>query len=272
MTQDRYFVVGVALAFVGAMIVIISEKYTRSVVFEAVGFAIAIVGLTAFSLPEPDSGNETTLALLRGSMYGIEPLLNEISARRNEVNKIRVEKWDQNTTVSLLEEALEHKPPSIYLPPQGYEGQSTSVYIPIVDNASVSERDLRNARTEILPAESKQHGVRLFTPGSIVGLLPEIWDDDMPIEQTLKRVLVHSTKVCASVKALEVEDSVVLEIVNVRDGLESPAYRAMLGTFPVSIAASIISAVKGIPIEIASEEIGTGRTVARFVPYKKEGR
>jgi hypothetical protein len=248
-------------------VIILSAKYTKSVVFEAIGFAIAIVGLTAFSLPEPEGGNETTLALLRGSMFGIEPLLNEIGSRRNEVNKKQVENWDQLTTISLLDEALEHKPPAIYLPPRGYEGQNASVFIPIVDNVAATERDLRNAQTEILPVENNQQGVRVYTAGSTVGLFPEIWDDDLPIEETLKRVLVDSTRMCSTVKALEVEDSVVLEISDVKEGLESHSYRALLGSLPVSIAASVVSAVKGHPIQIASEEIGSRRTIARLAPY-----
>jgi hypothetical protein len=268
MTQDRYFVLGVALALMGSMVVIITARFKGSVVFEALGFAVVIVGLTAFSLPEPDSGNDTTLALLKGSIYGIEPLLNEIGARRIEANKKRVENWDQTTMISLLDEALEHKPPAVYLPPVGYEGQNSSVYIPIVDRTAVSERDLRNAQPVLLPPDSKQTGVRVFTAGSTVGLLPEIWDDDLSIEETLRRILVQSTKLCSSVKALEVEDSIVLEISDVKEELESNSYRALLGTLPVSIAASIVSAVKGLPFEISSEEIGSRRTVARLAPFK----
>ena len=271
MTQERYLVLGVSLAMLGSVIVVFSARYSRSVVFEAVGFAVAIVGLTALSLPEPESGNETTLALLRGSMFGIEPLLHEISTRRSTVNKARVQSWDQATMMNLLDEALEHRPPAIYLPPHGYEGQNTSVYIPLIDHSTTSDKDMRNARTEISPADNNQHGISVYTAGSTVGLLPEVWDDDLPIEETLKRVLVQSAKVCSGVKVLEVEDSIILEISDVTEGLESNSYRALLGSFPVSIAASIIARVKGVPIEIESEQIGTRRTIARLAPHNLKG-
>jgi hypothetical protein len=168
---------------------------------------------------------------------------------------------------------------AIYLPPildrsyapvsEEEEEEKASVYIPLTDHIPSTMQEMRAAPTRLLSEEdgndqTEQEGIRLFTPGAYLGQVKEIRTEDTTVEDALHYILVESLEMCNSVRASEVEDTVVVEIDGVRLKSESQEYRQLLGSLPTSLAASVVAIVRGAPVVITNEDITPAMTVARF--------
>jgi hypothetical protein len=274
----RYALLGIDLVGLGLMITFVSYAIRPFVPFAALGIAISVVGLTTLSLPEPSKRNDFEIAVLKGSVLGIEPLLEEIYKKRS--SEEMVEQIPEGNKVVLFKSwgFQENHPVAIYLPSGG---QKAAVYIPLDDNSPPNLDNVRHAPTRLLSPGKRQEGIRIFTAGSYLGLVPDIRKEGASVEDILRQVLVETTKLCSSVKALEMEDNIVVEMIHdqvwtmedtevdemIHDHLWSgpEAHRILLGSVPTSMAASIVAAAKSSPVTIEKEEISPTRTVAHFV-------
>jgi hypothetical protein len=289
----RYFFLGIGLSFVGTTTSVVSYFLAHIIPLTALGIAAVIVGVTAASLPEEVSASYAMKTLLRGSTLGIDPLLEEIEKRQqipgNQGNSLQSsspspagyplhdleeidadeEEGDEEKSFKQRRSALR----AIYLPPKP-KGQVKkeddargSVYVPLVDHIPSTLDEMRAAPTTLLPEEKAQAGIRVYTPGAYLGLVEEVNGEDVTIEDALQYVLVESAELCSVVRAAEIEDTIVLEIDDVKVEPESRSYRNVLGSFPTSLAACIVSTVKGAPVMITNEDITPTRTVARLLIF-----
>lgn len=275
MASERYLVLGSGLTVMGVLVTILSFRSTPDVSFEALGIAISVVGLTALSLPEPAMGSDAEVALLRGSTLGIEPMLSEIWSRRSA----RPSSSAPGKGGNKAPETETNHPGAVYLPPYGPTAQ---VYIPIDDDGPVSLEAMRSAPTTLTHAGDRQGGILVFTAGSYLGLIPGTRGKDTPllsellpdqlIERRLSRILTDSTKLCSSVIASKDDDTIVVEMRNVKAWPEPESLRKVLGSFPSSLAASIVAAVFAAPVAITGEEITRKSTVARLLILSGNGK
>jgi hypothetical protein len=264
MIKDRYLLLGSSLTVIGCAIVVLSTEASKSVIYGAMGMAVAIVGLTAVSLPRPEAKDDVALTLLKGSTYGMEPLLDAIAARLN--SKPNDPGGVSRGLVDPDEEGR-RKPPAVYLPPVLHKSGS-SVYIPFDRGASTTFEEMKRSPTFLLPKERRQGGVRVFTAGSYLGRSSPIGDGGTPMEAILNQVIVKSAGLCTSLRALEVDGSVVVEMRDFKIGIEPRSYRVLLGRLPTSLAASVVAAARDAPVKIANEEASASRIVARLTVLK----
>lgn len=280
MIFGRYFFLGLALTSAGTTTSVVSYFVAHVVPLTALGVAAIIVGLTAASLPEQVTASYAMKALLRGSTLGIEPLLDEIQTRRerarprqgtpNLASKYSLEDLESDELSSQGEVSR-----AIYLPPKlkgpnsysespSSEDERASVYIALGHFIPSSVEEMRLAPTLLLPEDKAQVGIRVFTAGAYLGQVAEIGNEDIAIEDALQHILVESAELCSSVRASEIEDTVVVQIDNVKVKPESELYRDLLGSLPTSLAASVVAAVRSAPVVIADEDITPSKTIARL--------
>jgi hypothetical protein len=291
MIIGRYFFLGLGLSFAGTTMSVVSFFLAHLVPITALGLAAVIVGVTAISLPEQVSGSYAMKTLLRGTTLGIDPLLVEIEKRRmtasrNEIAKKGITTGSLDDLESDDQESGRDqlKVRAIYLPPklkEEYGGpkrsssalaissapdedERSSVYIALSDFVPEGIDVMRAAPTELLSEDEAQQGIRVFTAGAYLGQIEEIRDRDVTIEDALNYILVESAELCSSIRAYEIEDTIVLEIDDVKVESETQTYRNLLGSLPTSLATSAISAMKKAPLVVTNEDITPTKTVARI--------
>jgi hypothetical protein len=283
----RYFFLGLGLSFAGSTTSIVSYFLAHVIPLTALGIAVVIVGVTAATMPDQVTGSRAMKVLLRGSTLGMDPLIDEIQTRRQQNSEKSYAETNNNSSASknnLRDLEREEEPVSpiqdniltaIYLPPMfekdGSNGSSSvpqderaSVYIPLARNAPTTFNELLVAPTTLLSKDKAQEGIRIFTPGAFLGQVNDIRKEDMAIEDALQYVLVESAELCSSVRASEIEDTIVVEIDDVKVQSESESYRHLLGSLPTSLAASVVAVVRAAPVVIRDEEITPAKTVARL--------
>jgi hypothetical protein len=275
----RYFFLGLGLSFAGSTTSIVSYFLAHVIPLTALGIAVVIVGVTAATLPEQVTASPAMKILLRGSTLGLDPLLDEIQARRRQnLEKSNSENNNNaSTSKNYLRDLEKEEEPigptqdnvliAIYLPPTFEKNGSNdssvpqderaSVYVPLRSSVPTTLDELKAAPATLLPEDRAQEGIRIFTPGAYLGQVKEIRTEDMAIEDALQYVLVESAELCSSVRASEIEDTVVVEIDDVKVQSESKSYRHLLGSLPTSLAASVVAV-------ITDEDITPAKTVARF--------
>ena len=252
---------GAALAGAGSLLAIFSFNVPGMVPFTAMGVAMVVVGMTAAALREPKMGTDFEMALLKGSMLGIEPLLNEIYAKRSKVGS--VSEGGDGGTPNQGGNSTGNHPSAIYLPPKG---EGAPVYVPLDDQRPLAAiEEMGQAPTGLLPSDAHQRGIRVFSAGSsLVGVLGAGADESSGVEEALRRVLVEEARLCSSVKAVKTGNAIVVEMRNARAGQETESHKMILGSLPTSLAASVVATVTTSPVAIEAEEITLKRTIARL--------
>lgn len=276
---------GLGLSFAGTTTSVVSFFLAHLIPLTALGIAAVIVGVTAATLPEQVTGSYAMKVLLRGSTLGIDPLLDEILARRGKISNPNAQIPNPAWNYSLEDAEGEKRdeggpkqgniPRAIYLPPKlkepsiatksPSEDERSSVYIPFADHIPPTLEEMRAAPTTLLSEDKSQDGIRVFTAGAYLGEVEEIKSEGVTVEDALEYILVESAELCTSVRASEIEDTIVIEIDVVKVEPESESYRTLLGSLPTSLAASVVSAIRGGPVVIANEDITSTKTVARLL-------
>jgi hypothetical protein len=264
----RYFALGSALTFGGALTALVSYFVAHIVVFAAIGIACVIVGLTSISLPEQALANEATNALLNGAALVLEPLLEEVRAKRAMTGKNRPGRVKEQDSSEVEGEEEAEEPPkrakSIYLPPELDDARNTvKVYIPLIEEEQTTVDEMRGAPTKILPGDS-QKGILVTTATAGLGLVREVRDENQDAESALQYVLVESSELCSSVKMSQLDDTIIAEMETVKVSSESAAYVELLGSLPTSIAATVLAIREKSPIILVDEKIAATKTIAQF--------
>lgn len=289
----RYFFLGLGLTFTGTATAIVSYFQAHVIPFAALGVAIVILGVASVSLPDQVKASGAMKALLQGSTLGIDPLLDEIGERmrrRTQMARVAASSSSSADWRDALSDAEGPEPEgvgrgeeerdgenrrsigAVYLPPDprrsldsgDYEGEA-SVYIPLNNQAlPVTLEEMRAAPLTLLDERNTQAGIRVFTAGAYLGQVPEIRGEDTSIEEALQHLLVDYAELCSLVRASEIEDTIVVEINDVKLRPESRNYRDFLGSLPTSLAASLVCVMKDAPVMVADEEVTPAKTVARL--------
>ena len=224
----RYLSFGVALSAFGAVVASVSYFALFSVPFTALGVACAILGLATVNLPEQSVPKRAVRALLQGATLSIEALLEEFNADGK----------------------------GVYLPPK--DGLVLA-YVPLGPETPSPEAVGRAPRRVVTEADGVPV-LLVFPPAAEVVRASE----PAGLEESLQRLLCEVTELCSSVKSVESDGAVVVEMKGVKVGTEAVRYRRALGSIPAGVAACVIAAQKGRGVAVASETEDGGATVATF--------
>jgi hypothetical protein len=267
---QRDILLALVLIFVGILISVVSYFVIHLISLVAFGLSILIIGLTIVSLPKQVTGSDSMKALLQGAILGISPLLEEINSKRGGSEESKAE-----ANPPVHHSSIRIKSKCVYLPPKllesenggtaAFERRTAFVYVPLDEDSidSRSEEEMRNAPTKLLCGEP-QKGIRIFTIGSDLMQVPELGQANLSVEDALKHILVDSAELCSSVRASEIEDTVIVEIHDVKVQPETQVYRELLGSLPTSLAASAVSTIRRKQVVIDDERITPSKTIVRF--------
>ena len=142
------------------------------------------------------------------------------------------------------------------------------MYIPLEPTGRVSDvSEMWKAPASLLQFEEGQEGQKgllLFPIGASVGGIPSLAaGTSMNIEESLDEVLVEPG-ICSSVAVAETGNLTIVEMRGVKVKTGDTLYSRVLGSIPVSLAASVIAAVQSRPVIILDERIEHSRTIARY--------
>lgn len=237
---DAYQTAGYTLVAFGATFALFSYLILLSVPLTSLGVASVILGAAALMIPGSPVPTETTRALLEGSCINLEAILEEFNARQK----------------------------AVYLPPREERG---TAYIPLAENPGASNGwQALNAPIRVVSNIGGEPGLILFPPGGEALRLNPV-TEGAGVEDALQQTLVDFLELVQTVKAATVGDRVVVEMTGVRINTEYPRFNMVFGTLATSVAGSVISAVRGEPMQLVEEQAVKSSTRAVFRTAPRDG-
>ena len=190
-----------------------------------------ILGVTLLLLPDSPVPAHQIRAMMEGACVNIEALLEEFD--------------------------VEEK--AVYLPPR--DGR-VYAFAPLSSNPGVDVRGLERAPLRVITEVSGEPGLFVFPPGSEVVRL-SVLSDDYGVEEALNYVLVDFLEAVESVKAVQDDGRLVVEMKVPRVETEFPRFQRVLGSMPSSLAGCVIARVLVEPVVFSGEEVD-GRKIRAF--------
>ncbi len=259
-----YFTVAVVLIFSGILISLVSYS-VGAIPLAALGIASILLGLSAGALPDRVIGNESIQMTFDGAAAGTEEVIRSLRLKGFHFAKIS----DSNPLRS--ESAIEqsagvNKLPSIYLPPKN---GLVAVYLPLRNAQKALTADqMWNAPNLFLNFAPSDYedcgGILLYPMAASIESNRDIEFREASLEKVLTTALVESTEICSSLELSESEGIFILVLRGVKIRTLFANYREILGSFPASLAASVIAAYRSQPVVIVDESVGSDGTVVRY--------
>jgi hypothetical protein len=164
---------------------------------------------------------------------------------------------------ALLEE-FDVKSNAFYLPPRNGR---VYCYLPLSDDFDRSNLGkVVSAPLRVVTEAGGIPGLIVFPPGSEIVRL-SMFSEDTIVEDALNYILVDFLEAVDSLKMVQEGDNIVVQISRPRISTDFPRYNKSLGSLTTSIAGSIISYVRGQPIEYLSEDKIMDSLTSRFRVY-----
>ena len=228
MKLDGYQLLGLSLTSFGLVFGAYSYEVLLSVPLTSLGVACLVLGLTLLLVPSNPVPTQQIRAMMEGSLVNIEALLEEFNAQGK----------------------------ATYVPSE----DRVYAFIPTVE-ASVKVNPGRTP-VRVLTEAGGVPGLIVFPPGSVAVRLASL-PEEVGVEDALAHVLVDFLEICESVKAVNEQGRVIVEINNPRTDTEYPRVNRSLGSAAVSVAGCVLARVTGSPVYLQSED-GTDKKVAVF--------
>jgi hypothetical protein len=231
-----YTLLGFILISIGIGLSIVAFFKFNSSLFTAIGIAVFVLGATTMLLPDDPIPPGNLYAMLRGSLYNLEAILEQFEAKER----------------------------AIYLPRRG--GRSRA-YIPLgeVDNSLISK--LLTAPPRLVMDVDRKLGLMIFLP---IGedLLNSI-DEDISTEEALRHTLIEGLGLIKSLKETRDGGDIIIQMKGSTLDVDLPRYGSILGSIQTSIAGSVLANSYKAPISL-KEENNTGKTITAIFRVIKD--
>jgi hypothetical protein len=253
-----YTFLGVVLVLFGGGFSVASYSLLHSVPLTALGIACAILGFTAASLPEEMKATDSVIAILRGSTFATGAVLDDVENSGVKLSQLR--KGGILLAPEALTSAIDISASPRYLPPRdGLIG----VFIPVRPIAKSTGPEAMWQAPRKLDGNS-QDGLLVFPIGAAIPAIPGLATKGGSIVDSLQEVLVASG-ICSHIDVAEAGNILILEARDVKVGGENTHYADVLGSIPVSLAASVVAAISEKQVIILDEQNEGGRRVSRLL-------
>jgi len=228
---DRNLVYGLFLAIFGATLSIGSYLILDNLPLTAMGIGLVVVG-TAWAMTPPTSPPKETVAyLVKSSCSNIEALLEAVGAAEK----------------------------AVYVPVKS--GVEVIAYVPLRRAGNLTIEEVAENAGKMLISRGGSLGIVVSPPRIEFG--NPVLVDRHDVEGILEYVLVDS-EVASSVRAVEVEDGMLVEVYNPRLDTGFPRFRAVIGSLPSCVAAQAVATGLSKPIQIADERHEGNRLIVRL--------
>lgn len=223
---------GLGLITFGVPFAYYSYIVLNNISFTSLGLACVILGVTLLQVPSNPIPKKDVRAMMEGSCINIEAVLEEFDAKGK----------------------------AVYLPPK--DGRVYS-FVSINNNVKIDPLKVIDAPLRVLSESYDFPGIIVFPPGSEVVRLASI-PEDSGIEESLNYVLVDFLEAAESIKSIENEDRVIVEINKPKVTTEFPRYKISLGSLTTSIAGCVLSYIQRKPVYYVGEENSSQKILATF--------
>jgi hypothetical protein len=229
---SKYQSLGLGLITFGAPFAYYSYDVLNNISFTSLGLACVILGVTLLQVPSNPIPKKDVRAMMEGSCINIEAVLEEFDAKGR----------------------------AVYLPPK--DGRVYS-FVSLDNKLKIDPLKVIDAPLRVLSEAYDSPGLIIFPPGSEAVRLAAI-PEDSGIEESLNYVLVDFLEAAESIKSIQNEDKIIVEINKPKITTEFPRYKMNLGSLTTSIAGCVLSHIQRTPVYFISEENSSQKTIAMF--------
>jgi hypothetical protein len=229
---NRLLMVGIALLVGGATVAEISYYTLVNIPLTLIGLICMIIGAIVIQVPTFATRKRRLRAVVEGSYTGVEKLLHE-------------------------KDVVSH---AIYLPPN--EGVSL-VYVTV---GKVSDADVAaevGSLKEAVKADLEGRGLMFPAPGSLA-VKDALKGGERDVGEMVRVVVIEVLGAANSVNVEVKGDDVILELAEPWRVKGHLRCKASMGSLPVSVAGSVLSAWFNSPVAFVNEESSGSDMVARF--------
>lgn len=228
----KYQKIGLGFITFGAPFAYYSYEILNNISFTSQGLVCVILGVTLLQVPSNPIPTKDVRAMMEGSCINIEAILEEFDAKGR----------------------------AIYLPPRD---SRIYCFISIDYPVNIDPLKVIDAPLRVFSEVYNSPGLMIFPSGSEVVRLASI-PKDSGVEESLNYVLVDFLEAVESIKSIENEDRIIVEINKPKVTTEFPRYKLSLGSLTTSIAGCVLSFIRRKPIYFLGEEDSLQKITATF--------
>jgi len=221
---DRNISFGLAVATFGLFLGLGAYMLIGSIPLTAMGIGLIIIGVSWALTPTHPVPRKAVSDIVVSSCSNIEALLEFVGATKR----------------------------AIYVPSEG--GGKVIAYVPLRGSeGGLPLKAIAENPGRVIVRQGGSLGI-IVTPPKIEfgGGNPGI-EGDGSIEPLLNYVLVETSEIAESVKAVRSGESFIIEVYGVRVDVEYQRFRAVMGSLPSCLAAQVAAAASSRPVQIADE-------------------
>jgi hypothetical protein len=260
--RASYSLVAIVLIYLGVTIFLISYFIYDIIPLAALGIASIVLGLSAGTIPDRVKSTKSVRIIFNSAAAGAEETIRSLKQLGIQIAAI------SNANSQLMRESpgkTSVRP--IYLPPKN---GLAAVYLPISGEPqkplTVDQMwNAPNVLVNFTPSEQQNiGGILLYPIGAYIGSFNDIRGNETSLEEALRFVLIETTEVCSSLSLSESEGFIILALRDIKVLTSLDNYREVLGSFPASLAASVIATMRSQPVVIIDESFRGDQTQVRF--------
>lgn len=227
---DKIEFFGAGLTAFGTIFATSSYILLANVPLTALGVGLTVLGLTILITPQHPVPKETVQAFIRSSCENLETLLEATGAFMK----------------------------ATYFPSNG----KVYAYIPVTREQNIVMEDVRKNVGNLIAKSGRSIGLIIIPPAS--ELLKTSFSEEAGLDTVAGEILVDASEVAESVKLVESDSTLVLEIFRPRVDVNFSRFKAVMGSLPTSIAAQAAALKFSKPVQVLDERFEGNRIISRL--------
>ncbi|MBO3798448.1 MAG: hypothetical protein QW797_08815 [Thermoproteota archaeon] len=218
---ENLTLLGAGLTVFGALLTLGSHLLLENTPLTALGIGTVILGLTFILTPAHPVPRETVQAFVKSSCENVEAILEATGAFMK----------------------------AFYLP----SSERVYAYVPLSPGQSITFEEIAGTAGSLLVRRGGDLGILIVPPGSVlVNSLAQ--EGAGGLSSSVEAILTEASEAAESVKTVEANSMIIVEINRPRLDVEYSRFRTVLGSLPSSMAAQAAAAALMKPVQIFSEE------------------
>ena len=282
MLGRKYLVTGFIIAIVGSIIAGFAFFVIHNVALTSVGIACAVLGFSASQIPDSLAAGEAMQFLLAGSVLNTEVILEDLysmgllgqsgaSSKSANYLQDRTNLAQRNLESDQIN--IDSISNAIYLPPK--DG-TIGVYLLLsgtlrkdIDRMWEAAKsgliqNLLTMDSDSVNSEKIQE-IIVYPLGALLGKIPNLNETDLDMQDTMSDIVVSKAEFCSGLDLTEIGNTIIIRFRDIKVNTTAVRYKEILGSIPVSLAASVIATIRKRPVLIIDEqEVAQDRVVARY--------
>ncbi|MBC7090492.1 MAG: hypothetical protein H5T50_01060 [Nitrososphaeria archaeon] len=227
---DKIELLGIGLTVFSPIFATLSYILLSNIPLTALGIGLTVLGLTILLTPQHPVPKETVQTFIRSSCENLETLLEATGAFMK----------------------------ATYFPSNG----KVYAYIPVTREQNIVMEDVVKNVGNLISKSGRSLGLIIVPPAS--ELLKNSVGEGAGYDAVASEILVEASEVVESVKVVESDSTIVLEIFRPRVDINFSRFRTVMGSLPTSIAAQAAAIKYSKPVQVLDESFEGNRIISRL--------